>query len=259
LPNKPAAFGRKQTIGSITTDSRDGHGTVHNQLLLRLPQNVCKELLQRSHFTHIPVHTVLNEVNRPIEDLYFIDGGLASVLTVMKDGKSVEVGLTGREGFVGTPVIAGLKTSPVRVIMQVTGTAHRISVKDMEAALEDFPVLAKTLSRFSQEMTLQAVQIAACNRIHEVDARLARWLLMSQDRIGGSLVPLTQEFLAHMLGTRRASVTIAAGALQKAGLISYMRGELKIENRQQLENTACECYGALRRQLNAWKSESGSD
>lgn len=255
MPNK-LATGRKPSQASAGADGRDGHAMLQNQLLLKLPQNVRKELLQKCQFMHVPVHTVLNEANQPIENLYFVNSGLASVLSVMKDGKSVEVGLTGNEGFVGVPIVAGFKTSPVRVIMQIAGTAYRIQVQDMEAALKDFPAVAKNLYRFSQEIALQSVQIAACNRVHEVDARLARWLLMSQDRIGGSLVPLTQEFLAHMLGTRRASVTVAAGSLQKAGLISYIRGELKIEDRQELEKAACECYGTLRRQLDAWRSES---
>jgi len=126
----------------------------------------------------------------------------------------------------------------------------------LQAALKASSFLEKSLLKYSQELALQAGQIAACNRVHEVDERLARWLLMSQDRLGGSLIPLTQEFLAHMLGTRRASVTVAAGILQKAGLISYVRGQLKIEDRKRLENASCECYATLTRQLNVWKSES---
>jgi CRP-like cAMP-binding protein len=194
-------------------------------------------------------------VNEAIEYAYFINGGLASVLSVLGNGKSVEVGMTGREGFVGIPLIADFKTSPTRVTMQGAGSAFRIAANDLIEALKD-PPLGKSLRRYSQELALQASQIAACNRVHEVDQRLARWLLMTQDRIEGALIPLTQEFLAHMLGTRRASVTVAAGRLQKAGLISYVRGQLKIEDREQLKKAACECYGVLQRQLQAWKSES---
>ncbi len=103
---------------------------------------------------------------------------------------------------------------------------------------------------------MQAVHVAACNRLHEVDERLARWLLMSQDRLGGDVVPLTQEFLAHMLGTRRASVTVAAGILQKAGLITYNRGHVRIESRERLEDAACECYGAMKKQSLMWDQEA---
>ncbi|MGH9616896.1 MAG: Crp/Fnr family transcriptional regulator [Acidobacteriaceae bacterium] len=103
---------------------------------------------------------------------------------------------------------------------------------------------------------MQATQVAACNRVHEVNARLARWLLMSQDRIGGDNVPLTQQFLAHMLGTRRASVTVAAGILQKAGLITYNRGKVRVRNRRKLKKTACECYEKMNQQSRRWQKES---
>jgi hypothetical protein len=114
----------------------------------------------------------------------------------------------------------------------------------------------KRLNRYSQELGMQAMQVAACNRLHEVPERLARWLLMSQDRIGGDRVPLTQEFLAHMLGTRRASVTVGAGILQKAGLITYTRGAVTIVNRRNLEDAACECYQVITRQSRNWRNES---
>jgi CRP-like cAMP-binding protein len=114
----------------------------------------------------------------------------------------------------------------------------------------------KSIQRFGQEMASQSSQVAACNRLHEVDERLARWLLMSQDRLNGGIVPLTQEFLAHMLGTRRASVTVAAGILQKAGLIAYTRGRVEILDREMLEDAACECYGVMVRQVKKWHAES---
>jgi CRP-like cAMP-binding protein len=261
LPDKLTQSPRTKTA-SEANDGAGRNGTGHNhqalanEILLKLPRNIANNLVGKSRLVQLPIHSVLNEVNEPIQFLYFINSGLASVLNVLQDGKSVEVGLTGREGFVGVPVIAGFKSSPTRVIMQIEGTAYRVSAKDLQAAMKSSPVLEDQLVKYSQELALQAAQIAACNRVHEVDERLARWLLMSQDRIGGSLIPLTQEFLAHMLGTRRASVTVAAGILQKAGLISYVRGNLKIEDRERLESAACECYATLTRQLKAWKSES---
>jgi CRP-like cAMP-binding protein len=118
------------------------------------------------------------------------------------------------------------------------------------------PQLAKQLNRYSQQLAMQATQVAACNRVHNVEQRLARWLLMSQDRVGGEVVPLTQEFLSHMLGTRRASVTVAAGILQKAGLIKYARGSVTVTDRRQLEEAACECYAIINRQSQAWRSEA---
>jgi CRP-like cAMP-binding protein len=229
---------------------------VRNRILLALPSDECAALFSKLEFVSLPVRTVLNEVGEPVKFAFFMNDGLASVLSMTSDGKSVEVGLCGREGFVGLPVVAGFSTSPTRVIVQVAGSAFRISAKHLLIALKDCPKLAIGLQRFVQEMGLQSTQVAACNRLHEVDERMARWLLMSQDRLGGDDIPLTQEFLAHMLGTRRASVTVAAGILQKAGLITYRRGAVKIENRDQLENAACECYEILVRQAKNWRAES---
>jgi CRP-like cAMP-binding protein len=229
---------------------------LHNKILLDLPDGERTVLLSKLEFVSLPVRTVLNEVDEAIKFAFFMNDGLASILSVTSDGKSVEVGLCGREGFVGLPLTAGLNTSPTRVIVQVAGSGFRISAKHLLAALLECPKLATALQRFVQEMALQSSQVAACNRLHEVDERLARWLLMSQDRLGGDLVPLTQEFLAHMLGTRRASVTVAAGILQKEGLITYKRGAVNVENRARLEEAACECYGILTRQVRAWRAEA---
>src|SRR5205807_9094182 len=128
---------------------------------------------------------------------------------------------------------------------------------DMVEILGQCPTLEKRLQRYVQMLAMQSTFVAACNRLHEVDRRLARWLLMCQDRIGSPTVPLTQEFLAHMLGTRRSSVTIAAGVLQKAGLITYTRGSVQIENRAGLMTASCECYESMLRQSASWKLESG--
>jgi CRP-like cAMP-binding protein len=235
----------------------DGHArATQNKILRGLPRKEFSSVFPALEFVELPTHTVLNEMSEPIVFAYFIESGLASVLNVMEDGKSVEVGLTGKEGFVGIPLLVGFNSSPSRVIMQIEGTGFKISVKEFAAVLSECPALEKALQRFSQEMGVQATQVAACNRLHEVDERLARWLLMSQDRIGGHIVPLTQEFLAHMLGTRRASVTLAAGMLQKAGLIKYTRGEVKIENRKELEDASCECYAAINRQSQNWHDEA---
>lgn len=255
----PAKSSRSRiTRKSPNSDGRMQHSdqVMRNQLLLDLARDDRKNVLKLLEYVRLPIRTVLCEMGKPIQHAYFINDGLASILTVMSSGKSVEVGLAGREGFVGVPLIAGFKTSPTRVIMQIEGSAFRISAKNLALLLRDHEPLNHSLERYSQEVALQAVQIAACNQLHAVDARLARWLLMSQDRIDGNVVPLTQEFLSHMLGTRRASVTVAAAMLQKTGSISYERGRTTIANRQGLEKAACECYGILRKQSRAWKAES---
>jgi CRP-like cAMP-binding protein len=232
-----------------------GGRTVQNQILLGLPAKECSAIFSKLEFVSLPTPSVLNEAGERIKFAFFINGGLASVLRVMDDGKSIEVGLCGKEGIVGIPLAAGFSSSPNRIIMQVAGSAFRMKAKDFSTAVRECPALARSLQRFSQELALQSEQVAACNRLHDVEERLARWLLMSQDRLGGSLVPLTQNFLAHMLGTRRASVTVAAGILQKAGLITYFRGQVKVETRTGLEDAACECYGVIVRQSNKWRKE----
>ena len=237
-----------------SSDSKERN--TQNKILRGLPSKESRAVFAALEFVELPTRTILNETGEPIEFAYFVNSGLASVLNIMEDGKSVEVGLMGKEGFAGIPLLVGFKTSHNRVVMQIRGSAFRIRARDFSALLTECPQLEKGLFRLSQEMSVQSAQIAACNRLHEVDERLARWLLMCQDRLGGNKVPLTQEFLAHMLGTRRASVTVAAGMLQKAGLINYTRGEVKIENRKELENASCECYATIVRQSQIWRNEA---
>jgi CRP-like cAMP-binding protein len=254
------------TIAKFAPPNRDvdglldglGRQEIHNTILLGLPRKERDSVMARVQFEELPNHTVLNEIAQPIKFAYFVNDGLASILNVMADGKMVEVGLSGKEGFIGLPLLVDFESSPTHVVMQVKGSGFRISAADFKDVLRNCPKLNKTLQRFSQLLGTQATQIAACNRLHGVGERLARWLLMSQDRLGGDVVHLTQEFLAHMLGTRRASVTDAAGVLQKRGLITYRRGNVKINDRHRLEEAACECYEVLVRQAYRWNQEADS-
>ena len=229
---------------------------VANQLLLDLPSKESSALFPRLTFVQLRTHDVLHESGGAIKFAYFMNRGLTSVLSATDGGKSVEVGLTGQEGFVGLPLIVGFSTSPTRAVVQIEGNAFRISAQALMQVLPQCPHLEKRLQRYVQSLAMQGTQVAACNRLHEVDERLARWLLMCHDRIGSMNIPLTQEFLAHMLGTRRSSVTVAAGVLQKAGLITYNRGQVKIENRSLLQQAACECYEVMQRQTRNWQRES---
>ena len=229
---------------------------VENEILLELPREEQVSIFSELVFVELQTHHVLHEAGEPIKFAYFMNGGLASVLTVMVDGKSVEVGLTGREGFVGLPLIVGLITSPTVTLVQVEGSAFRISATGLVQTLRRCATLEKKLQRYVQVLAMQGTHVAACNRLHQVDERLARWLLMCQDRIGSATVPLTQEFLAYMLGTRRSSVSVAAGVLQKAGLITYTRGSVQIEDRSGLISASCECYESMLRQTASWKKES---
>jgi CRP-like cAMP-binding protein len=241
--------------GQESTSLIEGN-PVRNELLLGLPAQECDSILTQFTFIQLRLHDVVQEAEETIKYAYFVDSGLVSILSVMQDGKSVEVGLTGKEGCTGLQLSVGFSTSDTRALVQVAGTAFRISTPSLLKALLQCPVLERRMHQYLQMMAMQGAQVAACNRLHEVDERLARWLLMSQDRIGSDVVPLTHEFLAHMLGTRRSSVTVAAGLLSKAGLITYSRGHVKIENRDRLEDAACECYELLCRHTRMWKKES---
>jgi CRP-like cAMP-binding protein len=242
-------------VSSRRVRSGAGAPKIENVILASLPRKERELVLSKSQFVSLPAHTILTELAKPIEFGYFLNSGVASILHVLSDGKSVEVGLTGREGFVGLPVVVGFRTSPTTAVIQIAATGLKISVQNLRKVLASCPTLERSLHRYSQELAVQAIQIAACNRVHEVDERLARWLLASQDRVGSSTFSLTQAFISHMLGTRRASVTVAAGILQKAGLITYRRGEVTIENRAQLEDAACECYEGINEQIRKWRKD----
>lgn len=149
--------------------------------MLSLPDNERSTVLEKLEFVSLPTHTVLNEAEETIKYGFFINAGLSSVLNVMSDGKSVEVGLNGAEGFVGVPLLVGFKTSPATVVMQIGGSGFRIRPKDLAVAISRCPQLELAMNRFMHELALQAQQVAACNRLHEVEERLARWLLMCQD------------------------------------------------------------------------------
>jgi CRP-like cAMP-binding protein len=235
----------------------DGDGNqIYNQILLRLPQNERDMVFPKLELVRLKVHQLLHEAGDTLKSAYFCNTGMISILTVFPDGKTVEVGLVGKEGFAGMPLVAGFTSAATRAVVQVEATALRIDAEALAVFLRQCPHLERQLQQCSQIMGMEATQIAACNRLHEVEQRLARWLLMCADRVGNTSLPLTQELLAQMLGTRRASVTIAAGILQKAGLIAYGRGNVNIANRPQLEKASCECYGMMQRQKQRWEGDS---
>ncbi len=229
---------------------------IFNEILLGLPAEESELLFPKLEFVRLSTHHVLHEPGDTLKSAWFCNSGLVSILSVFPDGKSVEVGLVGKEGFIGLPLVAGFRTAPTRAIAQIEASAFRIDSERLSGLLRECPRLERRLQQFSQEMAMQVTQIAACNRLHEVDERLARWLLMSADRIGSNSVPLTQEFLAQMLGTRRSSVSVAAGILEKAGLITHRRGDVSIIDRPKLEDAACECYELMLLQIREWHNEA---
>lgn len=238
---------------SLKPSALKGDGNpILNEILLDLPAKESDLIFSRLEFVRLQTHQLLHEPGDTLRSAYFCNSGLISILSVFPDGKSVEVGLVGKEGFVGIPLVVGFRTAATRAIVQIEASAYRVDSEALAAVMRQCPRLERLLQQFSQIMAMQVTQIAACNRLHEVTERLARWLLMSSDRVGSNAVPLTQELLAQMLGTRRSSVTVAAGVLEKAGLISHLRGSVKIIDRKRLEAAACECYGIMQRQVQEW-------
>jgi len=188
---------------------------------------------------------VLADENQPFTHVYFMGTGVASITNRVAGG-TVEVGTVGNEGLVGLGVYLDGGGIPSRTFVQVPGSGKRMLAAAFAAGAEERPALQKILRRYVQAYLIQVAQTAACNRAHSVDKRCARWLLMTHDRVGGGhTFPLTHQFLAYMLGVRRAGVTVAAGILQKAGLIHYTRGSITISDRKGLEEAACECYGIV--------------
>jgi CRP-like cAMP-binding protein len=235
----------------------DGDGRpIQNEILLKLSPKEADDLIPKLEFVRLKLHTVLHEAGEEIKSIFFPNTGLQSVLMVLPDGRSVEVALIGKEGFVGIPIVAGFRTSATRVITQGEATAYRVNTDALQQMLPRCPNLERAMQRFAQDLGLQSAQIAACNCLHEVQARLARWILMCRDRMASDKLPLTQEFLAQMLGTRRASVSVAASILQKGGSIAYSRGSITVLNKTKLKHAACDCYDSIQRQLAAWQEES---
>jgi CRP-like cAMP-binding protein len=217
-----------------------------NRLLSALSRDLQIRLLPRMEKVSLPIRQVLYEAHTPIAHVYFPVSGVMSLVISLKGGASVEVATIGNEGMVGTAVFLGAERSPTRAFCQVAGQALKMRTDNFRRALEEHAELADVVRRYTQGMVNQLSQTTACNHVHSVQARMCRWLLMTHDRVGADEFHLTQEFLAQMLGVRRPSVTVAAGLLQKAGLIRYQRGRIRIVDRASLENKACECYETVR-------------
>jgi CRP-like cAMP-binding protein len=218
-----------------------------NVVLLSLPEKEYNLLRPHLEPTDLPQYEILEEPGEKIDFTYFLNDGMASLVALSHDGRSVEVGIVGKEGMVGMSLVAGLRRGTFRAIMQMAGSGVRVRAEVFQDILLSAPVLRAQLGKFALMHGMQVAQLAACNRLHEVEQRLARWLLMCQDHRDSQLLPLTHEFLAQMLGTGRPSVSLAAGSLENAGLIENLRGSVKILNRKNLEEAACECYGVIQR------------
>jgi CRP-like cAMP-binding protein len=217
-----------------------------NLLLDSLPTSSRKALLARMEPIPLPIGTVLYRSGEQPEYAHFMTTGITSIVTFMADGAGAEVGLIGREGLVEAINLLGSASPPTTAFVQVEGTALRIRYTELQKELFASEALFKRVLQFAQCHGFILSQLAACNGLHAIEQRLARWLLMVQDRLQSSEFYLTQEFLSEMLGIRRTSVSGAAGSLQEKGLIAYKRGNIQVLKRKALEVVACECYPIVR-------------
>lgn len=220
-----------------------------NRLLSCLPRDAQLRLLPRLEKVPLTVRQVLYEQGAPLAYVWLPLSGVTSLILSMNDGVSVEVGTIGNEGLVGVPAFLGAERSPLRTVCQVAGQALRMRVDAFHRTLVEQPLFHEVVRRYAQALFNQVTQTTACNQLHSVHERMCRWLLMTHDRVGAEEFYLTQEFLAQMLGVRRPSVTVAAGLLQKSGLIRYQRGRIRIVDRAGLEKGACECYETARQEF----------
>ena len=219
--------------------------TVKNVLLLSIPDREYNLIRPYLEYVELEHHKMLHDQGQQIEFAYFPNDGMVSLVVSTSDGRSVEVGIVGREGMVGTPLAVGLRLAPYDAIIQIPGNGIMIDSKRLTSQLSSTPRLWLVLTRFVLMQGLQMAQVAACNRLHELEQRLARWLLMCQDRVDSERLFLTHEFLAQMLGTGCPSVSLAIGMLEHAGLIENIRGIIRVINRKSLEDSACECYRVI--------------
>jgi len=220
-----------------------------NRLLSALAVTEYQRLVPHLEFIDLPLHQVLYSSAEPIAYIYFPLHGIISLVYTLQDGSISEVGLVGNEGMVGLPVILGGDTTITSAIAQVAGNAVRIRAEGLKAEFDRGGPLQRLLLRYTQALFTQVAQTATCNRHHSLEERLARWLLMVSDRVESDSFSLTQEFIAQMLGVRRSGVTVAAGTLSRAGIISYSRGQINVQDREGLEASSCECYLVIKNEF----------
>ena len=236
----------------------DRHQTSRRNLLLAaLP---AKDLaLLAPHLKEIMLEqgAVLQEQGERIDQVYFPHDGIVSLLAVMRQGDAIETATIGYEGAVGFFAGLGARRSHTRAVVQVNGAALRVAASPFRKAAEDSEAIRRLIVAYGEMLLIQVQQTAACNALHGVEARLSRWLLQARDRVESNVIKLTHEFLSQMLGVRRTTVTVVANELQQAGLIRYHRGQIEIVDRSGLEARACECYDAIRRQIDEVRPVEG--
>jgi CRP-like cAMP-binding protein len=219
-----------------------------NKLLDALSASERERLRPNLESVDLPLGDVVYESGRPLHHVYFPTDSIVSLLYVLESGASAEIAVVGNEGVVGISLFMGGESTPSRAVVQSAGRALRLPAKAMQLEFKRGGAMQHLLLRYTQTLITQMAQTAVCNRHHSVDQQLCRWLLLSIDRLAAPEIKMTQELIANMLGVRREGVTEAAGKLQKAGVISYRRGNIKVLDRPKLEGMSCECYEVVRRE-----------
>lgn len=221
---------------------------IRNRLLLALPRKERDRLLPSLEYLPLKSRQVLQKQNAPVDYVYFVQSGMVSLVKALKKGPVIEVGLIGKEGVVGPLAVLGADAAPDDAIVQVSGAAFRMPADTFHNEAAHNATMRDVLHRFVRAFYAHLSQSALCNGQHKLEKRAARWLLMGHDRVDGDVLPLSHDFLAMMLGVRRAGVTDTLSKFRKANLIETNRGRIIITNRAGLERAACECYGAIRKQ-----------
>ena len=222
---------------------------LRNLVLNRLPETEIRRLRKAASNEEANARHVLYDVNEPIERVYFPEDGVGSIVTILGDGRQVEVATVGYEGMIGLPVFFGAKKSTAKAFWQVPGRALVFKASMLQKEKKNGSRLIERLHLYTQGFFTQLAQSVTCNRVHNLEQRCARWLLMTHDRVEGDEFLLTQDFLAQMLGVRRTGVSEVAGRLQKAGLITYSRGRMTICDRKGLEKLSCECHHIVQQEF----------
>ncbi|HEV7992788.1 MAG TPA: Crp/Fnr family transcriptional regulator [Gemmatimonadaceae bacterium] len=244
-----AGFGSSRAVGNGAAEQtglQSNHAIEPNALLRTLPFEEYRVLSSHLTIATLRIKQVLIEPRQPISELYFPRVGVCSILSDELEGGTIEVGTIGPEGFIGIPVLLGAQSMPFRVICQIEGDAWRIGADQFRRLIDERPVLRRHLLRFTQYFTDQLSQSVACNRLHTLEERSARWVLMTHDRVHKDTFEMTQEFLSMMLGVHRPAVSVVMGVLQHAGILRYSRGRVRVLDRERLEAASCECYRVTR-------------
>lgn len=228
---------------------------IKNAILASLPGEELREIVPQLRPVSLTAGVTLYQAEEKIQHVYFVEEGLISLLAVLEDGTSIEVNVVGSEGACDVSALLGADVAAHQALVQTGGRALRMSADGARDAFRRHEQFQRKLLRYTRLLLAQTAQTAACNAVHTIEERLARWLLLCERRVGSEVLPLTHEFLSHMLGVRRSGITVAAGILQRAGLISYSRKDIHILDREGLESASCECFRSMSAELARYLGE----